>query len=122
MSDQRVRLDEAAAFLRRGGAAPPRVGIILGSGLGALGEAIDGAARVPYGEVPHMPRSTVEGHAGRFVFGTLEGKAVVAMQGRFHYYEGYSFQEIVLPIRVMRDRARTSLKPWGSFPRRYTRS
>jgi purine-nucleoside phosphorylase len=80
----------------------PQVGIILGTGLGALAEDIDTAATIPYGEIPHFPESTVVSHAGQMVCGSLSGKEVVAMEGRFHYYEGYSMQEITFPVRVMK--------------------
>ena len=80
----------------------PTLGLILGSGLGVLGDQIEGADFVPYAEIPGFPVSTVEGHAGRLVFGELEGKQVVIMQGRFHYYEGYSMDEVVFPVRVMK--------------------
>ncbi|TET82072.1 purine-nucleoside phosphorylase [candidate division TA06 bacterium] len=80
----------------------PGIGIILGTGLGRLAEDIKGVNEVSYEDIPNFPVSTVESHAGRFIFGNLSGKKVVAMQGRFHYYEGYSMQDIVLPIRVMK--------------------
>lgn len=80
----------------------PTVGLILGSGLGVLGDDIPGADAIPYEEIPGFPVSTVEGHAGRLVFGELGGKQVVIMQGRFHYYEGYSMDEVVFPVRVMK--------------------
>jgi purine-nucleoside phosphorylase len=73
----------------------------LGSGLGPLAEQIEQADRIPYGEIPHFPISTVQGHAGRLVIGLLAGVPVCAMQGRFHFYEGYSMQQVTLPIRVM---------------------
>jgi len=79
----------------------PDIALILGSGLGVLAEEISDKKVLKYEDIPNFPVSTVEGHAGQFVFGNLEGKKVVAMQGRFHYYEGYSMQEIALPIRVM---------------------
>lgn len=78
-----------------------RTGIILGSGLGRLADEIDGATAVPYEDLPGFPLSTVEGHAGRWLAGTLRGVPVLAMQGRFHLYEGYSPQQITLPVRVM---------------------
>lgn len=81
--------------------ARPRVGIILGSGLGNLAEAVLQPRYVPYDGIPSFPISTVEGHAGRFVFGELEKQPVMVMQGRIHYYEGYSMAEITLPVRVM---------------------
>jgi purine-nucleoside phosphorylase len=80
----------------------PQVGIILGTGLGGLAEDIEAEARLPYDEIPHFPHSTVQSHAGRLVCGRLAGKTVLAMEGRFHYYEGYSLQQITLPVRVMK--------------------
>jgi purine-nucleoside phosphorylase len=79
----------------------PRVGMILGSGLGSLAQAVEQPVGIPYSSLPSFPVSTVEGHVGRFVFGDLEGQPVVVMQGRLHYYEGYSMAEVTLPIRVM---------------------
>ena len=80
----------------------PEVGIILGTGLGGLVNHIEIAHSIPYNEIPAFPVSTVEGHAGRLIFGTLGGKNVVAMQGRFHYYEGYATWQVVFPVRVMK--------------------
>jgi purine-nucleoside phosphorylase len=80
----------------------PEIGLILGSGLGDLANEIEDAVVVPYKEIPHFPESTVEGHAGQLVIGTLAGKSVVAMQGRFHFYEGYSQQEVVFPVYVLK--------------------
>lgn len=80
----------------------PEIGLILGSGLGSLADLIEEPEFYSYEELPNFPVSTVEGHAGRLVIGKLEGKVVVAMQGRFHYYEGYSMQEVTFPVRVMR--------------------
>ncbi len=80
----------------------PQYGIILGTGLGGLVKDIEIEHSLDYDKIPHFPVSTVESHAGRLVFGILGGKKIVAMQGRFHYYEGYSFQEIVFPVRVMK--------------------
>mgnify|MGYP003916971655 CR=1 FL=1 len=80
----------------------PETGIVLGTGLGGLVKEIDIKYEIPYEEIPHFPLSTVESHSGRLIFGTLEGVKVVVMQGRFHYYEGYSLQEVVFPIRVMK--------------------
>ena len=80
----------------------PRVGIILGTGLGGLAEEIEAEAVLPYGEIPHFPVPTVESHAGRLVCGRLGGKTVVAMEGRFHFYEGYSLKQITFPVRVMK--------------------
>nr|WP_241154424.1 purine-nucleoside phosphorylase [Staphylospora marina] len=80
----------------------PEIGLILGSGLGDLAEEIEDAVKIPYSEIPHFPKSTVAGHAGRLVIGKLSGKTVVAMQGRFHFYEGYSQREVVFPVYVMK--------------------
>jgi len=80
----------------------PRIGIILGTGLGALAKEIQSEAVIPYGDLPHFPLSTVESHAGRLLFGTLGNQHVMVMQGRFHYYEGYTMQQITFPVRVMK--------------------
>ncbi|MDN4527317.1 purine-nucleoside phosphorylase [Fictibacillus fluitans] len=80
----------------------PEIGLILGSGLGELADEIENAVQIDYSEIPHFPVSTVEGHAGKLVIGTLNGKTVLAMQGRFHFYEGYSMQEVTFPVRVMK--------------------
>ena len=101
--DSRVKkIREAAAFLQESmGGHLPEVGIVLGSGLGKLGEAIEAEAVIPYSKIPHFARSTAIGHKGNFIFGRLSGKYVCAMQGRFHYYEGYPMEQVTLPIRVM---------------------
>jgi purine-nucleoside phosphorylase len=78
------------------------VGIILGTGLGKLAERIDTQETVPYQEIPHFPISTVETHAGRLILGTLNGRSVIGMQGRFHFYEGYSMEQVTFPVRVMK--------------------
>jgi purine-nucleoside phosphorylase len=94
--------NEAAEFLRtKLGGLAPRVAIVLGSGLGAVAEAVSSPVLVPYGEIPHFPRSTVEGHSGRIVAGLLGGTQVAVMQGRVHYYEGYSPQQVTFPMRVL---------------------
>jgi len=95
-------VSEAAHFLRakmRG--MQPRLGIVLGSGLGAAAEAVHDSIIVPYNSIPHFPTSTVEGHSGRLMAGSLGGAPVVVMQGRVHFYEGYSFKDITFPMRVM---------------------
>jgi purine-nucleoside phosphorylase len=93
---------EAAAFLKaRLASLSPRIGIVLGSGLGSVADAVADAVVVPYAEIPHFPRSTVEGHMGRIVAGLLGGTPVVVMQGRVHYYEGYSPEEVTFPLRVL---------------------
>jgi purine-nucleoside phosphorylase len=96
------QIQEATQALRKQWNGVPRVGIILGTGLGALARDIQAEASVPYEEIPHFPRVTVHSHAGRLVCGQLGGKSVVAMEGRFHYYEGYSMQQITFPVRVMK--------------------
>jgi purine-nucleoside phosphorylase len=95
-------IHKAADYLRFMGIETPDVGIVLGTGLGALADKIEIAVRVPYEDIPFFPTSTVEFHKGRLIFGTLYGKKVLAMQGRFHLYEGYSAAQVVFPIRVMR--------------------
>jgi purine-nucleoside phosphorylase len=93
--------EAAAAAVRERVELQPRVGLILGSGLNPLAGAIQGGVSIPYGEIPHFPVATVEGHSGRLVIGRLEGQPVAVMQGRAHYYEGYSMAEVTFPIRVM---------------------
>ncbi|MEP7218754.1 MAG: purine-nucleoside phosphorylase, partial [Bacteroidota bacterium] len=90
------------AALAGHGTVEPEIGIILGTGLGRLGEAIEHRATVDYADIPGFPLSTVESHTGRLIVGTLGGKQVVAMQGRFHFYEGYDMGQITFPVRVMR--------------------
>lgn len=93
---------EAAASIRARLTQQPTVGLVLGSGLGPLVEEIQDALSIPFQEIPHWPTATVQGHAGRLVAGTLEGKPILAMQGRLHFYEGYSMAQVTLPVRVMR--------------------
>jgi purine-nucleoside phosphorylase len=95
------QIDEATEALRKRTSHKPRVALILGSGLNGLAESVQKADRIPYGDLPHFPVSTVQGHAGQFVLGELEGQSVLVMQGRVHYYEGYSMGQITLPVRVM---------------------
>jgi purine-nucleoside phosphorylase len=95
------RVREAASALRGRLPVPPRVGIILGSGLGPLADEVDDAAMVPYAEIPHFAVSTVSGHAGQLVAGTLEGIGVVVLRGRVHLYEGYSLQQVTFPVRTV---------------------
>ena len=93
---------EAAAFVKsRLGALSPRVGIVLGSGLGAVADAVADPVSVSYNQIPHFPQSTVEGHLGRLVAGLLGGAPVVILQGRVHFYEGYSPREVTFPMRVL---------------------
>ncbi len=102
MSNMFDKIQESADFIKNKSNISPKVGLILGSGLGVLADEIQNAVKIKYNDIPNFPVSTVEGHAGQLVIGNLEGKQVVAMQGRFHYYEGYSQQEITFPVRVMK--------------------
>ncbi len=102
VAEFRAKRDEALAFIQSKTDFRPDFLIILGTGLGRLAAQIEVSASIPYNEIPHFPVSTVESHAGRLLFGTLSGKKVVAMQGRFHFYEGYSMQQIVFPVRVLK--------------------
>ena len=95
------QIDEAADAIRSRTSYKPRVGLILGSGLNALADSVQKADIIPFGDLPNWPRSTVQGHAGRLVIGELEGQSVFVMQGRVHFYEGYSMSQITLPVRVM---------------------
>ena len=97
----RKQMEESAAVVRAHTLHQPHVGVVLGSGLGALAEAVERADVVPYADIPYFAPSTVEGHVGRLVIGTLERQTVIVMQGRSHYYEGYSMQQLTLPVRVM---------------------
>ncbi len=96
------KLQKAEEYMRPLLPARPKIGVILGSGLGGLAETIKGAKCIPYADVPGMKAATAPGHAGRFVFGKLGGKDALLMQGRLHYYEGHSMEEIVFPVRLMR--------------------
>ncbi len=100
MSSLMRDLEETVRFLNEKVRVKPRVAIILGSGLGSVADDIDKKVVIPYREIPNFPVSTVMGHQGNLVFGKLGGKVVVAMQGRFHYYEGYSMKEVTYPVRV----------------------
>lgn len=95
------QIDEAADTIRNRISHRPRVGMILGSGLNGLAGSVQNAVIIPYGELPNWPISTVQGHAGQLVIGELEGQSVFVMQGRIHFYEGYSMSQITLPVRVM---------------------
>ncbi|SFK93051.1 purine-nucleoside phosphorylase [Paenibacillus sp. 1_12] len=97
------QIHEAADWIReRLGGNVPQIGLVLGSGLGDMANQVESPLRIDYNEIPYFPVSTVEGHAGQFVIGTLEGKSVIVMQGRFHYYEGYSMKKVVFPVYVMK--------------------
>jgi purine-nucleoside phosphorylase len=102
MTDLRKRIDDAAGSLRSKTRMQPAIGIILGTGLGGLAKEIAPEVVIDYADIPHFPISTVESHHGKLIFGTLAGKNVVAMQGRFHFYEGYSMQQVTFPVRVMK--------------------
>jgi purine-nucleoside phosphorylase len=96
------KLKDTAKYILEGLDYKPEVCIVLGSGLGALGDKIEADKIIPYNTIPNFPTSTVEGHKGQLVIGTLNNKKVVAMQGRFHYYEGYSMEKVTFAIRVMK--------------------
>lgn len=100
-SEYFAQVSEAAAYLRSRLQLTPRLGIVLGSGLGAVADAIVEPVIVPYAAIPHFPQSTVEGHSGRIVAGHLGGVAVIVMQGRVHFYEGYSPAQVTFPMRVL---------------------
>jgi purine-nucleoside phosphorylase len=100
-SDRLRRLDEAALLLRSRTPLQPVMGIILGSGLGAFADSLEGAVSVPYAEIPHFPASTVVGHGGALVIGRCQGVPVAVMKGRVHFYEGYSLEQVVFPARVL---------------------
>jgi purine-nucleoside phosphorylase len=96
------KIKETTAFLQSQGIEAPEVGIVLGTGLGGLVKEIEVIKAIDYDKIPHFPVSTVESHHGKLIYGTVKGKKVLAMQGRFHYYEGYDMQQITFPIRVMK--------------------
>lgn len=96
------RLERAVQCIRAKTDAVPTVGLVLGSGLGSYADTLEHPVAIPYSEIPGFPVSTVSGHAGQFVLGTKHGKQVIAMQGRVHFYEGYSQAEITLPVRIMK--------------------
>ncbi|MBK7173473.1 MAG: purine-nucleoside phosphorylase [Bacteroidales bacterium] len=96
------RIKETADFLQHKGMIAPEIGIVLGTGLGKLINEIDILQQLDYSDIPHFPLATVEFHKGKLIYGNLGNKKVLAMQGRFHFYEGYSFQEVTFPIRVMK--------------------
>jgi purine-nucleoside phosphorylase len=96
------KIKETTKFIQKQISFQPEIGIILGTGLGGLAKQIDIVHQIKYSEIPNFPVSTVEGHHGNLIFGKISGRNIVAMQGRFHYYEGYSMQEITLPVRVLK--------------------
>ncbi|NLD05098.1 MAG: purine-nucleoside phosphorylase [Synergistaceae bacterium] len=95
------KVSEAIKFLSDKIDQRPEIALILGSGLGSLAESIENPSVIPYQDIPYWPRSTAPGHAGKLIFGTLEGVSTVIMQGRVHYYEGYTMEEVVFPVRVL---------------------
>jgi purine-nucleoside phosphorylase len=103
MTDQKTRIQEsAAAITARIGSFRPEAGVILGTGLGSLGAEIQDRKSIPYSEIPHFAKSTVQSHKGEMIFGTLAGRRVAAMEGRFHLYEGYTLDQVTHPVRVMK--------------------
>jgi len=96
------KVEETVGFIKSQGIDTPQVGIVLGTGLGGLVNEIDIIKELDYDQIPNFPLSTVESHYGKLIYGEIKGKKVLAMQGRFHYYEGYSMQEITFPIRVLK--------------------
>ncbi len=96
------RIKETVDFLQARISLKPDIGIILGTGMGGLVDEIEPLLSIPYKTIPNFPVSTVAGHNGNLIFGKMSGKTIVAMQGRFHYYEGYSMQELAFPVRVMK--------------------
>lgn len=97
----REQVETAAAYVRQRAPNPIEFGLVLGSGLTALAEAVEHAQVIPFADIPNFPISSVQGHAGRLVIGKLEGRSVLVMQGRVHFYEGYSMSQVTLPIRMM---------------------
>lgn len=102
MDEYLNQINETYKYIESKTSIKPEIGIILGTGLGGLAKEIDVKAELPYGEIPNFPVSTVETHEGKLLFGELGGKKVVAMQGRFHYYEGYNMKQITFPVRIMK--------------------
>ena len=110
MTELRTQIDQAVEYIRKRTKMKPEIGIILGTGLGGLVKEIKKEIVLDYDEIPHFPVSTVESHRGKLIFGTLGGKSVVAMQGRFHYYEGYTMQQVTFSVRVMSNKAGLGVK------------
>ena len=96
------KINDAVAYIKSVVSDAPEVGIVLGSGLGSFTTEIDIEKEIVYSDIPHFPVSTVKGHSGKMIFGKLSGKSVIVMAGRFHFYEGYSAQDVVFPVRVMK--------------------
>ncbi|WP_143305210.1 purine-nucleoside phosphorylase [Chitinophaga vietnamensis] len=102
MSELTDQIKAAADYIRKFREEAPVAGVILGSGLGNLAQDIENSVEIPYSDIPHFPVSTVEGHSGKLILGHMQGKPVVAMAGRFHYYEGFSMKQVTFPVRVMK--------------------
>lgn len=102
MKEWIAKVEQTAGYLKAKTRVQPALGIVLGTGLGGLVNEVEAADVIPYDQIPNFPVSTVESHAGKLIFGKLSGKDVMVMQGRFHYYEGYTMQQITFPVRVMR--------------------
>jgi purine-nucleoside phosphorylase len=102
MTSEITKIQEAVSFLQQQYSTAPQVGIVLGSGLGEFTKEITIEKEIPYNEIPHFPVVTVKGHSGKLIFGTINNRPIVAMSGRFHYYEGYTPQQVIFPIRVMK--------------------
>jgi len=102
MNDVMMQLSKAVSYIKSKTNATPKVGIVLGSGLGNLSQVIEVETEIEYGKIPHFPVSTVKGHGGKLFFGKLNGTHVLCMSGRFHFYEGYSAQQVIFPVRVMK--------------------
>ncbi|HEY4800694.1 MAG TPA: purine-nucleoside phosphorylase, partial [Bacteroidia bacterium] len=103
MSDITAKINSAVKFIQQKiGSFKPSIGLVLGSGLGNLADEISTPVKIKFGDIPGFGISTIEGHAGQLVIGTIQGKKVIAMQGRLHYYEGHSMQDVTLPMRVMK--------------------
>lgn len=97
------RINKATAYLKAEGINDPSIGIVLGTGLGKIADAFDIIKVIDYCDIPYFPLSTVEFHSGKLIYAKLHGKTILAMQGRFHYYEGYSLDEVTFPIRVFKN-------------------
>ncbi len=95
-------LNQTITYLKLAGVLNPEIGIVLGTGLGRMASEIEVILSLDYRDIPNYPLATVESHSGKLIYGKLQGKLVLAMQGRFHYYEGYSLQQITFPIRIMK--------------------
>lgn len=101
MQSYKAKVDETVAFLRKKITDPPQIILMLGTGLGDLADQVESAIIFPYESIPNFPQSTVTSHKGNLIFGRIKGKSVAVLQGRFHYYEGYSTKELTLPVRVL---------------------